>query len=177
MLREAAWRTQKAVLDYYVTKHAINEITDDIGNSVLHFAVDGPSSPETLEHILCHKSLDPEVDIVNMQNEFGDTALHVASENAELDCVSVLLRCGADINIYNDLGDTALQVAVESRNLGVVQRLVEHDEVDVLATDFSGKTADERTNDQMIKELIQKMQHERNTDNYKCPCEICTNSE
>ncbi len=48
---------------------------------------------------------------VNIQNRFGNTALHKAASNGHLDVVATLIKAGADIKIRNKGGKTATPVA------------------------------------------------------------------
>ena len=48
---------------------------------------------------------------VNVQNEVGDTALHIAAVQGRIEIVEVLLKAGADASIKNTRGQTALQAA------------------------------------------------------------------
>lgn len=49
---------------------------------------------------------------VNVTDEDGSTALALASNNKDLDCVKILLQAGADVNLANDLGETPLYFAM-----------------------------------------------------------------
>ena len=66
---------------------------------------------------------------VNMKNENGDTALHVASERGNSAAVEVLLSGGADPNILNIAGQTPLSTSIQSewRNMSVVTQLLDSD--------------------------------------------------
>ncbi|MDJ1305733.1 MAG: ankyrin repeat domain-containing protein [Candidatus Midichloria sp.] len=51
--------------------------------------------------------------IINYQNNFGKTALHLAVHNGYDRVVEWLIKNGADLHIGNHLGDTALSFAVQ----------------------------------------------------------------
>ena len=51
---------------------------------------------------------------VNRRTENGQTLLHIATENGELDIVGLLLARGADLNAKGYHGYTALHIAVDS---------------------------------------------------------------
>ncbi|CAB3997984.1 Ankyrin repeat domain-containing 50 [Paramuricea clavata] len=50
--------------------------------------------------------------ILDEQDEYGNTPLHIAALSAREDVVKYLVRLGADVNIKNKLGDTPLWIAL-----------------------------------------------------------------
>ncbi len=76
---------------------------------------------EIVELLLEHNA-DP-----NLQNKFGDTALHAASYHGT-EIVELLLKHNADPNLQNYYyGETALHDASFYSNTGVVELLLEYD--------------------------------------------------
>ncbi|MDR0418166.1 MAG: ankyrin repeat domain-containing protein [Puniceicoccales bacterium] len=96
--------------------------TDDLGNTPLHYA----ETSEAIE-LLCAAGAD-----VNMQNEHGNTSLHVVlhrfAEGSENDqeCIKALLKHGANPNIANAQGDTPLLIA--QKGIGGVQIIDDNDD-------------------------------------------------
>ncbi len=71
----------------------------------------------------------------------GETALLVHSRRGDLDAVGHLLKIGADVNTANRTGMGPLSVAVTSHHDRVVERLLEHGDVDVNSVDADGRSA------------------------------------
>jgi len=65
---------------------------------------------------------------INIEDEFGNTPLHVAAgrENSAVDLVLLLIRLGADVNHRGDTGITPLHEPVVRGSLDVVQLLLDH---------------------------------------------------
>ncbi|KAF0719332.1 Aste57867_1116 [Aphanomyces stellatus] len=78
---------------------------------------------------------------VNCTNEFGESALHWASERGHLDVVDVLLDThGMDVNLVDENGQSALHYASEEDHVDVVRALLHH-AIDVNLVDEDGKSA------------------------------------
>ncbi len=84
--------------------------------------------------------LDKKVDI-DIQNNRGNTPLHIATRNGKLDVVKLLVKKGADLCIDNcvQYGGTPLHLAARSVNLEVVKFLVKND-APLEAVDNQGRT-------------------------------------
>ena len=54
---------------------------------------------------------------VNVQDDSGETALHVAAELESLELVKILVRSGANINIQNNNGKVASQLVAPNSNV------------------------------------------------------------
>ena len=70
-----------------------------------------------------------EKDIINVEdeNEYGDTALIVASEKGYSEIVTILIReLGANVNAINNMNTTALHFAAYEGHLSVVEILVKN---------------------------------------------------
>ncbi|XP_053973315.1 uncharacterized protein LOC128873643 [Hylaeus volcanicus] len=83
-----------------------NLITKKKGNTAAHLAAESG----------CARNVDLLVEHganVTLENNRGQTALHVACRSHSLECVEILLkRCGCDPNIGDDDGKTALHLAL-----------------------------------------------------------------
>ncbi|KAK2028623.1 ankyrin [Colletotrichum zoysiae] len=64
---------------------------------------------------------------INLQNEFGETALHLAVRSGEVEMVHLLLRHGANTNIQDKRGDAAIHVALGESGCPTVQLLLKYD--------------------------------------------------
>lgn len=87
------------------------------GGSPLHWSC-SREVINTLLDVGCH---------INTRDFKGRTALHVAVEKQQLDCVVALLSRQADINICDYEGNTALHLGVQGQSLAVVQALLVFD--------------------------------------------------
>ncbi len=62
---------------------------------------------------------------VNQKDENGDTALHLAVQKGAADCVSILLKGGADPMITNAEGKTALQISKSRKVQKLLKKAME----------------------------------------------------
>uniref|UniRef100_A0A6B2LLS6 Uncharacterized protein n=1 Tax=Arcella intermedia TaxID=1963864 RepID=A0A6B2LLS6_9EUKA len=77
---------------------------------------------------------------VNLQNEFGDTALHIQAKNKNRQaCINLLKDSKANPNIQNKEGKTPLHIACELANVGIVSNLLRY-KADCDITDHLGNT-------------------------------------
>ncbi|ETI40660.1 hypothetical protein, variant [Phytophthora nicotianae CJ01A1] len=110
-------------------------------NSPLHEAAFA-GDPNIMQFVLnkvLEKSGDNAADLLNLQNQFGNTPLHNAARTGSPGCVSNLLQAGAMPSIKNVNGSIPLHHACysETPNLEVVRLLVEAGS-DVNALDEQG---------------------------------------
>ncbi|WOG29821.1 ankyrin repeat domain-containing protein [Endozoicomonas sp. 8E] len=63
---------------------------------------------------------------INAKDDQGNTSLHYAIQNNDIEMIKILLKNGAGINIQNSLGYTPLHFAVLLENKKVVGCLMEH---------------------------------------------------
>ena len=63
---------------------------------------------------------------VNIQNNYGQTALIVASRKGRIDIVESLLDSGADPNIRNNDGGTALMIAEREGHDDIAELIYDH---------------------------------------------------
>lgn len=62
---------------------------------------------------------------LNMQNDEGDTALHIACRNGHTDIAERLVKLGADLILFNNAGLTPLHVAVCANQLHIVRMMLD----------------------------------------------------
>ena len=65
---------------------------------------------------------------INAHDDQGNTSLHYAIQNNDLEMIKILLSEGADINRINTLGYTPLHLAVQLQNVEVAEYLLDEDE-------------------------------------------------
>ncbi|WP_422410919.1 MULTISPECIES: ankyrin repeat domain-containing protein [unclassified Endozoicomonas] len=64
---------------------------------------------------------------INAQDDQGNTSLHYAIQNNDMEMIEILLSAGAGINIMNGLGYTPLHLAVQLENQVIVDYLLNED--------------------------------------------------
>ncbi|KAL8623806.1 hypothetical protein ACOMHN_059887 [Nucella lapillus] len=87
-----------SLLDRYGANYADKE-----GNTLLHRVSN--STPAHV-YVLAHRGVP-----INIQNNVGDTALHLAVRRNNFDCAEALIQCSADLTIRNGLGQMAIDEA------------------------------------------------------------------
>src|SRR3990167_527415 len=70
------------------------------------------------------KELDA-ADLNSIKNNYGSTALIIATEKGHTDIALLLIEKGADLNIKNRDGDTALIIATEKGHTDIAHLLIE----------------------------------------------------
>lgn len=72
------------------------------------------------------RTMDFKVDLVNMKDKFGWSALHHAARNGNLEICRMLISSGADPALINSLGKTALHYAAEHDHLHILTYLYDY---------------------------------------------------
>jgi ankyrin repeat protein len=109
-------------------------VCDDMGRLPLHYsALHGVKG--TFEILI------PRPDDFHTKDKYGATALHLASENSEDNCLFMkyLIDLEADVNATDNNGSTPLHYAVRAGNAKILDILITEG-VDVNAIDIFGKT-------------------------------------
>ena len=83
---------------------------------------------------------------VNQRSIIDDTMLHIASRNAAIEDVLLLLEHGANINIQGDLGYTALHYACMKGHLDVVKLLLKYKASKTIKNEFDEQPIDVNNN-------------------------------
>ena len=84
---------------------------------------------------------------VNQRSVIDDTMLHIASRNAAIEDVLLLLEHGANINIQGDLGYIALHYACMKGYLDVVKLLLKYNASKTIKNEFDELPIDVNNND------------------------------
>ena len=99
----------------------VNEHDEDGNTPVMHAAGlpktldDGHAAADFVEILLQHNA-NP-----NWQNTAGNTALHFACEDENVESMARLLQAGADITIQNDEGQTPADLCVTQASRDIVE--------------------------------------------------------
>ncbi|KAJ3116500.1 hypothetical protein HDU96_009486 [Phlyctochytrium bullatum] len=103
-------RTAKVLLE----KGADMEVRSPRQNTALDMAaISGHSAIGTASAEICRIILETDATGDDMKGEKGDTALHLAVEQIDLEVIGLLLSFGANVQIRNNAGKTALDLARE----------------------------------------------------------------
>ena len=78
---------------------------EELNDKLFYASLNGDYS--VVEFLIKHNLVN-----INVQGNYGDTALINASANGHIDIVELLIKLGADVNIKDRYGDTALFYAV-----------------------------------------------------------------
>ena len=102
--------------------------------------------------VIIKRLLDAGADM-NVQDNFGNRAIHVAAEKCHVDVVRLLLEKGADIEAQDNEGKTAISKAAEKGHVDVVRLLLEKG-ADKDAQDKKGKTAMSKAAENGHKDVV-----------------------
>lgn len=104
---------------------------------------------------------DVEIESVNQHGLSGDTMLHVAVWQEDIEDIKKLILLGADIDSIGDLGNTPLQQAVLFEKAESIKILLSHGANTAIKNEFGEKAGDIATRNGMksiitTNEKIQK---------------------
>jgi len=92
------------------------------GRTILHSAVEAmhwsPRHMKTVKLLLANPKVD-----VNAQDNYGDTPLHIATANGNMDAVRELLNHGCDVLLKNSFKENALGRAINNNNVEIAKLL------------------------------------------------------
>ena len=89
----------------------------------------------------------------NTQDNFGNSAIHVAAEKGHVDVVRLLLENGADMDVQDNCSNTAISKAAEKGHVDVVRLLLEK-RADMDAQDKKGNTAMSKAAENGHKDVV-----------------------
>ena len=157
--------TIQLLLDHGVT---VSQMSD--GSTPLHFQCCHSSYPESIPLLLEHA----DAGIVNVCDEDGLSALHLATNYDLFSVVSVLVEARADVNLAAKDGDTPLHLACRRQSLPVVARLLQHG-ADLTVPNSSGLTpvdlAQEAQEGSVLAEFLDKFQAAEDDEERQQLCE------
>lgn len=146
------------------------DVMDSKGNTPLHIACCNGYTEIVeilLEPIRCEELSQNQYNIphqnipqnLDVRNYDGHTCLHLATQNSDLDIISILVSSGANINAMDGKsGRTILHYAAESCNVSLLKSLVALPYLNMNAETFAGETplilASGRSSVEMINILM-----------------------
>ena len=107
------------------------------GRSLLHLAA-ASNQVEVISYLVKEAKLD-----TNVQDEDGNTPLHLSVVNGHTEATNAILSHGADDSICNKKGEPALHLAIKlgSQGIKVLSDFVKHPKVNLLVRGFHNSTA------------------------------------
>ncbi|XP_046348413.2 serine/threonine-protein phosphatase 6 regulatory ankyrin repeat subunit A-like [Haliotis rufescens] len=124
----------KGVFDLLVSRGADVSLVNNHGDNILHVACYG-GHLDMVKHILYKYHVN-----LNITNQYGRTAVMIASRMGHLGVVDLLVRRGADVSLVNHNGDNLLHVACSGGHLEMVEYVVLRDMVDINGVEHVGMT-------------------------------------
>ncbi|XP_063923595.1 uncharacterized protein LOC135137792 isoform X2 [Zophobas morio] len=124
------------IVKILLRKEADLYVTDEEGNTALHYASMSSEDNRDVMKLLLEKGID-----INAQNKNGTTALQTACRNSNYDLTVTLLDSGASINIKDKDNKNALHYASEfwRENQDVIKLLIKRG-LDINAESNKGET-------------------------------------
>lgn len=79
-------------------------------------------------YLVNYESDDPDapIDPLSYVDSNGDTCLHLASRQGDLEAVSLLLKGGVDVNQKGDMDNTSLHYANKKGHQSIIDSLLAH---------------------------------------------------
>jgi len=118
--------TEKGTVEdvrYFIEQKGVDvNITNDTGNTPLHFAVDN-TDISVLKYLVVAQGAD-----VNAKNSDGNTPLYLAAwGNSNVEFLECLISQGADVNAKCFKGNTPLYIAAQKNtNVDILEYLISH---------------------------------------------------
>ena len=109
---------------------------------------------------------DVQITEVNQCGLSGDTMLHIAAWQGNLEDINNLILLGASVNSIGDLGNTPLHQAVLSEQTGSIKILLEHN-INISITNESGEKALDIAKRNGRKEIIDLITKQSNKPTFK----------
>lgn len=108
-----------------ILKQKLNAVNDRAFKRTLIHAIAMEASDDMMEYFLkkC-KELNILTDVVNMRDNFGNTALHYACEKSKTKTILNLIHEGIDYDYINKQGKTATQCCKTTEDRDVIQKAI-----------------------------------------------------
>ena len=136
-LHDAASRGRTSVVKRMIERDGVDVklVLDGRKNTALHLAAEY-GRVKVVRYLTKEGHAD-----VNQLNYGGETALHSAAANCQIEGIKLLIRSGADANTYDQKGNTPIWEAVQSEDIQLVKLLLEEGNIDpdTIKYDSDGK--------------------------------------
>ena len=109
------------------------------GYTPLHLAIKDEAQREIIEELINHMNKED----LNIKNDNGETALHLAVFCRRFDIAKLLIRKGADVNVRDKYSKTIVHDVVRTMNAEILEFLLKEG-VDLYSTDSNGRIPLER---------------------------------
>lgn len=104
-------------------KGVSNHVTDRDGCSLLHAAA-RHGRIDIVEWLIKHHPID---EIINKQDNNGNTPLHYSVQRGHYDLTKILLSNGSDVNVQNYDFELPIHYAAHGGDENIIELLIEHD--------------------------------------------------
>ncbi|CAB3361685.1 Hypothetical predicted protein [Cloeon dipterum] len=153
LLQIAAHEGKIEIAEILLDANASLDEVDDEGDTALHYAAFGQKA-EMLKYLI---SRGASVDFPSRKQQ--TTALHVSVIKNNIECVSVLLKCQANVNAQDCFGDTPVHDAVGKGYDAILNLLLKSPNPDLMLRNKRGFNALQHAalkgNDYAVKKLIE----------------------
>lgn len=128
LMNDRSSKFPQMFLQTYINSGADTTSVDENGNTLLMLAAAN-------NHITAAMLLMKSKDILNLKNNVGDTALHIATRKGNFEIGYMLIEMGADSSVLNDDGETAADIINDGYNDNLKRRISSKrpDSPDILA--------------------------------------------
>jgi ankyrin repeat protein len=129
------------------------------GNTILHTAIHNKNSVAIFQKIFQTKFYIENNNIINLQNSFGETPLHIACNLESIEMIKLILDNKANPNIYDQTHLTPIFYAITLSNSEIVELLLKYN-TDINLQDINGNVpiiyAFQEKNEKIYNLLLEK---------------------
>jgi ankyrin repeat protein len=115
----ASYNSHKDIVEFLLSKGAILDVRDKVGQTALMAAVSAEKPDIEIIQLLLKFGTNPNI----QRKKDGSTALMLATKSERNDIVKILLANGANPQIQDRSGQTALDIASKNSNLDIIALL------------------------------------------------------
>ncbi|MGI6359768.1 MAG: ankyrin repeat domain-containing protein [Acholeplasmatales bacterium] len=119
-------------LDFFYKNPIFLDMQDEIGQSLLHYAIRGNASD--VFFYLLDNNINP-----NLKNLRGETPIFEAIRKGKIDFVASLIKSYAEVNVKNTLGEAPLHLACQKGSIKLISLLIEN-KADIFALNNKGES-------------------------------------
>ena len=136
-----------------VDKGADLKIQDNCGNTCLHVLF--TSSENQLDQLIkVMGNIDSFKDILQMQNDKGETVMHIVCKTCDIECIRSLVSMGASLAIQDKMGNTPLHILVSVIVFQYSELCGQFEKVQEYPQDPLGVSAGKYTAEEVVDKFI-----------------------